>query len=94
MCPARRSSAASSIVTTRSPSGKTAERQLLTSEVVAENAEGIRLQLEHFLDFEGVSNAARMRNNLDWLGGLKLVDFLRDIGKHFSVNQMMAREST
>jgi tyrosyl-tRNA synthetase len=75
------------------PSGKTAERQLLTPVAVAENAEGIRAQLEHFLDFEGVSNAARMRNNLDWLGGLRLVDFLRDIGKHFSVNQMMARES-
>jgi tyrosyl-tRNA synthetase len=75
------------------PSGKTAERQLLTAEAVAENAAGIRAQLEHFLDFDGVSNAARMRNNLDWLGGLKLVEFLRDVGKHFSVNQMMARES-
>lgn len=75
------------------PSGKTAERQLLTAEATAENAAGIRAQLEHFLDFEGVSNAARMRNNLDWLGGLKLVEFLRDVGKHFSVNQMMARES-
>ena len=75
------------------PSGKTAERQLLTPDAVAENAAGIRAQLEHFLDFDGVSNAARMRNNLDWLGGLKLVEFLRDIGKHFSVNQMMARES-
>jgi tyrosyl-tRNA synthetase len=75
------------------PSGKTAERQLLTADVVAENAAGIRTQLEHFLDFGPVSNAARMRNNLDWLGGLSYVDFLRDIGKHFSVNQLMAKES-
>ena len=75
------------------PSGKTAERQLLTKEKAAENAEGIRGQLEHFLDFEAKSNPARMCNNHDWLGGLALVDFLRDIGKHFSVNQLMAKES-
>lgn len=75
------------------PSGKTTERQLLTREQAAENAEGIRTQLEHFLDFEVVSNPARMRNNLDWLDGLALVDFLRDIGKHFSVNQLIAKES-
>ncbi|MGY8779531.1 MAG: tyrosine--tRNA ligase [Longimicrobiales bacterium] len=75
------------------PSGKTAERQLLTKEKAAENAEGIRRQLEHFLDFEAKSNPARMRNNHDWLGGLALVDFLRDIGKYFSVNQLMAKES-
>jgi tyrosyl-tRNA synthetase len=75
------------------PSGKTAERLLLTKEQAAENAEGIRRQLEHFLDFEVGSNAARMRNNHDWLGGLALVDFLRDIGKHFSVNQLMAKEA-
>ncbi|MDH3423355.1 MAG: tyrosine--tRNA ligase, partial [Gemmatimonadota bacterium] len=54
---------------------------------------GIRAQLEHFLDFGSVSNAARMRNNLDWLSGLPLVDFMRDTGKHFSVNQMLAKES-
>ena len=75
------------------PSGKSAERQLLTKERVAENAEGIRKQLEQFLDFEVKANPARMRNNLDWLGSLPLVDFLRDIGKHFSVNQLLARES-
>jgi tyrosyl-tRNA synthetase len=75
------------------PSGKTAERQLLTREMAAENADGIRRQLEHFLDFEVKTNPARMRNNLDWLGSLSLVDFLRDIGKHFSVNQLMAKES-
>ena len=75
------------------PSGKTAERQLLTKELAAENAEGIRSQLEHFLDFEVKSNPALMRNNLDWLADITLVDFLRDVGKHFSVNQMMAKES-
>lgn len=75
------------------PSGKTAERQLLTRELAAENAEGIRAQLEHFLDFDAKTNPARLRNNLDWLGDITLVDFLRDVGKHFSVNQMMAKES-
>lgn len=75
------------------PSGKTAERQLLTPEAVAENVAGIRAQLEHFLDFGAVTNAARMRNNLDWLGKLSYVDFLRDVGKHFSVNQLMAKEA-
>jgi tyrosyl-tRNA synthetase len=75
------------------PSGKTSERRLLTKEQVAANAESIRRQLEHFLDFDAKANPARMRNNLEWLGGLALVDFLRDIGKHFSVNQMLAKES-
>ena len=75
------------------PSGKTTERQLLTKEIAAENAEGIRAQLAHFLDFDDKKNPALMRNNLDWLGELALVDFLRDIGKHFSVNQLMAKES-
>jgi tyrosyl-tRNA synthetase len=75
------------------PSGKTAERLLLTKERAEENAASIRAQLEHFLDFDAKSNPARMRNNLDWLGDLALVDFLRDIGKHFSVNQLLAKES-
>jgi tyrosyl-tRNA synthetase len=75
------------------PSGRDTERQLLTKEQAAENAEGIRGQLEHFLDFGATPNAAVMRNNLDWLSELALVDFLRDIGKHFSVNQLMAKES-
>ncbi len=75
------------------PSGKSDERQLLTPELARENAEGIRAQLESFLDFEAKSNPARMRNNLDWLGKLSLVEFLRDTGKHFSVNGMMRKES-
>ncbi len=74
------------------PSGKTQERQLLTKEQVATNIEGIRRQLERFLEFDG-ANAATMVNNGDWLCALPLVDFLRDIGKHFSVNVMLAKES-
>jgi len=75
------------------PSFKADERRLLTKEQVAANAEAIRKQLEHFLDFGARSNRARMRNNLDWLGELPLVDFLRDVGKHFSVNQMLAKDA-
>lgn len=75
------------------PSGKTTERRLLTKEQVAANAEAIRGQLEHFLDFRAKANPARLLNNLEWLGGLGLIDFLRDVGKHFSVNQMLAKES-
>jgi len=75
------------------PSGKTAERQLLNAEKVAENLEGIKGQLEHFLDFESGDNPAKMVNNLDWLGQLKMIDFLRDIGKHFTVNYMLSKES-
>lgn len=74
------------------PSGKTAERSLLTAEEVERNVAGIRKQLEHFLDFEG-SAAARMLNNADWLGKLSFIEFLRDVGKHFSVNVMLSRES-
>lgn len=74
------------------PSGKTAERSLLTTEQVESNVRGIRGQLERFLRFDGPS-AAIMQNNADWLCKLPLIDFLRDIGKHFSVNAMLARDS-
>jgi len=74
------------------PSGKTQERQLLTKEDAERNLAGIRAQLERFVSFEG-KNAATMVNNADWLCSLTLVDFLRDIGKHFSVNVMLAKES-
>jgi tyrosyl-tRNA synthetase len=74
------------------PSGKSAERQLLTSEQVASNAASIRAQLERFLDFEGPS-AARMRDNAEWLNSLHLVEFLRDTGKHFTVNYMLQKDS-
>lgn len=75
------------------PSGKAQERQLLSRERVAENLEGIRRQLERFLDFEAKDNPARLVNNLDWLGELKAVDFLRDVGKHFTVNNLLRKES-
>lgn len=74
------------------PSGKKDERSLLSLERVAENALCLRAQLEHFVDFEG-SNAAIMANNAEWLCKLPLIDFLRDIGKHFSVNAMLNRDS-
>jgi tyrosyl-tRNA synthetase len=74
------------------PSGKTTERQLLTPEQVAENTRGIHAQLERFLIFEGAS-AARMRDNAEWLTPLRLVEFLRDTGKHFTVNYMLQKES-
>jgi tyrosyl-tRNA synthetase len=74
------------------PSGKASERQLLSDDQVAANVAGIRGQLERFLSFEGAS-AARMRNNADWLSTLALVEFLRDTGKHFTVNYMLQKES-
>jgi tyrosyl-tRNA synthetase len=74
------------------PSGRNAERSLNEVDVVAQWVERIRLQLEGFLDFTG-SNAAIMANNLEWTAPLSTIEFLRDIGKHFSVNQMLAKES-
>jgi tyrosyl-tRNA synthetase len=74
------------------PSGKTTERQLLTPEQVAENTRGIHAQLARFLSFDGDS-AARMRDNAEWLTPLRLVEFLRDTGKHFTVNYMLQKES-
>lgn len=74
------------------PGGRSTERVLNTPERVREMAERIRTQLAKFLDFEG-ENAAIMVNNLDWIAGVSALDFLRDVGKHFSVNQMMAKES-
>ena len=73
------------------PSGKTEMRQLLTLETLAKNAEGIKKQLSHFLDFK--ANKALMFNNADWLSELKYIPFLRDIGRHFSVNRMIKAES-
>lgn len=75
------------------PSGKANERSLLTLEQVEANAAGIHRQLERFLDFGAARNPARMVNNADWLRSISLIEFLRDTGKHFTVNQMMARES-
>ena len=74
------------------PGGKTTERPLLTPEQVAENTAGIRAHLERFLDFAGPA-AARMRDNAAWLTPLRLVEFLRDTGKHFTVNYMLQKDS-
>src|SRR5262245_475059 len=75
------------------PSGKTKERQLLTGEQVEENLAGIKDQLSRFLDFEAKDNPARIVNNLDWLGPISMMDFLRDVGKHFTVNQLIGKEA-
>jgi len=75
------------------PSGKTAERQLLTLDRVEENVEGIRSQLARFLDFDLAPNPARLVNNADWLTKLGAIEFMRDVGKHFTVNAMLAKES-
>lgn len=74
------------------PSGKSAERNLLTADLLEANVAGQRRQLERLLDFSG-PGAARLVNNLDWLGKLDLIGFLRDVGKHFSVNAMIQRDS-
>ena len=74
------------------PSFKASERSLLTKETVEINVAGIRKQLERFIDFEG-ENAATLVNNIDWMEKWSYIDFLRDIGKHFSVNTMMSRDS-
>jgi tyrosyl-tRNA synthetase len=75
------------------PSGRTQERQLLTLEQAEANLEGIKAQLARFLDFDAAANPARIVNNADWLAKLDLMGFLRDIGKHFTVNYMLAKES-
>lgn len=75
------------------PSGKQKERTLQTKEQVVANCAGIKAQLERWLDFSSGPTGARLENNADWLCNLPLVDFLRDVGKHFSVNEMMKRDS-
>ena len=75
------------------PSGKTSERQLQTREVLTANLAGIRPQLARLLDFENKTNPARLVDNADWTAQVSFLDFLRDIGKHFTVNQMVAKES-
>jgi len=75
------------------PSGKNEERTLNSSDIVAEWVERIRKQVSAFLDFDAPKNPARVVNNLDWTQPMSAIEFLRDIGKHFSVNQMLARES-
>ena len=75
------------------PSGKTTERILLSSGDVAENVRGIRAQLEKFLDFDAPSNPARLADNGEWLTTMSAMEFLRDVGKYFTVNYLLAKES-
>ncbi len=75
------------------PSGKSQERNLLSPEEIDVNLEGIRTQLAHFLDFQRRENPALIVNNADWLSSLRMMNFLRDVGKFFSVNEMLARDS-
>jgi tyrosyl-tRNA synthetase len=74
------------------PSGKTAERQLISAEEIEQNSRALEKQLEQFLDFSG-PKAALMRDNATWLRPLKAVEFMRDVGKHFTVNYMLAKDS-
>ena len=76
------------------PSGKSQERNLLSEDVLQRNLEGIKKQLRKFLDFDsGSLTAAEMVNNYDWFKGIGFLQFIRDVGKHLSVNYMMAKES-
>jgi tyrosyl-tRNA synthetase len=74
------------------PSGKRSERPVLSVEEIDRNVAAIRAQLERFVSFEG-ANGARVRNNADWLRSIGLMEFLRDVGKHFTVNYMLAKDS-
>ncbi len=76
------------------PSGKSEERNLLSEEVLQKNVAGVKAQLEKFLDFDPAKpNAAEMANNYDWFRNISFIDFLRDAGKHITVNYMMAKDS-
>ena len=75
------------------PSGKATERALLTVDQVEANVEGIRGQLSRFLDFSDAATPARLVNNAEWLTKLSAVEFMRDVGKYFTVNYMLAKES-
>jgi len=75
------------------PSGRSTERNLLSKEVLAHNVDQIKGQLASILDFEVKTNPARLVNNLEWLSQLSMIDFLRDVGKHFTLNYMMAKDS-
>ncbi|MFW5943120.1 MAG: tyrosine--tRNA ligase [Chloroflexota bacterium] len=75
------------------PSGKSEERNLLSREELAANVEGIKKQLSAFLDFDVSGNPAMLVNNADWLAEISMMDFLRDVGKHFTVGYMTAKDS-
>ncbi len=75
------------------PSGKNEERNLLSEEVLRQNEEAIKKQLLNFLDFDSGNNRAEIVNNYDWMKGFSFLGFLREVGKHLSVNYMMAKDS-
>lgn len=75
------------------PSGKSAERNLLDSDTLNKNIEGIKKQLSQFLDFDCGANSAELVNNYDWFKTFSFLDFIRDAGKHITVNYMMAKDS-
>src|ERR1700753_1544001 len=75
------------------PSGKDESRRILTDQMIAENLKGIRAIFSKFLKFEGSGGNAIMANNADWLNTLNYIDFLRDVGRHFSVNRMLSFDS-
>ena len=75
------------------PSGKDESRRILTDEAIDENLKGIRAVFSKFLKFDGAGGNAIMANNADWLNTLNYIDFLRDVGRHFSVNRMLAFDS-
>jgi tyrosyl-tRNA synthetase len=75
------------------PSGKTDERQLLTRDLLDANIAAVKEQLRRWLDFDSKTNPARLLDNADWIAPVSFLDFLRETGKHFSVNQMIAKES-
>ena len=78
------------------PSGKTELRKLMTLDIIEQNLAGIKAQLSHFITFDdpaGMDNAGLMLNNADWLKDYGYIEFLRDVGRYFSVNQMLARDS-
>jgi len=75
------------------PSGKSAERNLLSEDVLQHNLDGIKKQLEKFLDFNSGANSAQMVNNYDWFKEFTFLNFIRDVGKHITVNYMMAKDS-
>ncbi len=75
------------------PSGKSAERMLLSREEIEKNARTVELQLKRFLDFDHGSASAEMVNNADWFEDISFIDFLRDVGKHFSIGTMLGKEA-
>lgn len=75
------------------PSGKSQERNLLSEDILNHNLNGIQKQLERFLDFDCGANSAEIVNNYDWFKSFTFLDFIRDVGKHITVNYMMAKDS-